>query len=135
MDIPQQRERVTIDGLGNIGQGKYTLDKSRKSDIIGAVEDKKITDFFLNSESKHGNEFLSVGYSSDKSDELKRDLLEALKISERNPLGETKFGERFSIDAMLGVTEKRNFQLIWQIDKNTNIPRIITGHRREKGRK
>ena len=24
MDLPQQRERVNIDGLGNIGQGKYT---------------------------------------------------------------------------------------------------------------
>lgn len=24
MDLPQQRERVTVDGLGNIGQGKYT---------------------------------------------------------------------------------------------------------------
>ena len=29
MDLPQQRERVTVDGLGNIGQGKYT-----KSDDI-----------------------------------------------------------------------------------------------------
>ena len=37
MDIPQQRERVTIDGLGNIGQGKYTLDKSEKKSIIESV--------------------------------------------------------------------------------------------------
>lgn len=104
------------------------------SGIIKVVEDTKLTDFFLNADSKHGKEFLSVGYSSDKSDELKRNLLEALEISERNPMGETKFGERFSIDAMLGVTKKRNFQLIWQIDKSTNVPRIITGHRRKKGR-
>lgn len=26
MDLPQQRERVTVDGLGNIGQGKYKAD-------------------------------------------------------------------------------------------------------------
>ena len=25
MDLPQQRERVTVDGLGNIGQGKWKL--------------------------------------------------------------------------------------------------------------
>ena len=36
MGIPQQRERVTVDGLGNIGAGKYTkaVAKSEKSGII-----------------------------------------------------------------------------------------------------
>ena len=36
MGIPQQRERVTVDGLGNIGVGKYTkaVAKSEKSGII-----------------------------------------------------------------------------------------------------
>lgn len=36
MNLPQQRERVTIDGLGNIGQGKYKTDLTNKSynDII-----------------------------------------------------------------------------------------------------
>lgn len=38
MDIPQQRERVTVDGLGNIGVGKYkkAVDKSAESGIIKA---------------------------------------------------------------------------------------------------
>lgn len=42
MDLPQQRERVTVDGLGNIGQGKYKMpvDKSAKNDIMKL--DKKI---------------------------------------------------------------------------------------------
>lgn len=43
MDLPQQRERVTVDGLGNIGQGKYTkadnvnnksVDKTEKDGTI-----------------------------------------------------------------------------------------------------
>ncbi len=35
MGLPQQRERVTIDGLGNIGQGKWKIvDKKEKSGII-----------------------------------------------------------------------------------------------------
>ena len=42
MDLPQQRERVTVDGLGNIGQGKYKkpVDKSAENDIIEL--DKKL---------------------------------------------------------------------------------------------
>lgn len=47
MDLPQQRERVTVDGLGNIGQGKYTktdnvknksVDNGAKSGIIKKTE-------------------------------------------------------------------------------------------------
>lgn len=36
MDIPQQRERIYVDGLGNIGVGKYkkAVDKSAESGII-----------------------------------------------------------------------------------------------------
>lgn len=31
MNLPQQRERVTVDGLGNIGAGKYTMPASKMS--------------------------------------------------------------------------------------------------------
>lgn len=31
MDLPQQRERVTVDGLGNVGVGKYTMPASKMS--------------------------------------------------------------------------------------------------------
>lgn len=48
VDLPQQRERVTVDGLGNIGQGKYTGGSDRKamrqrvgSKITGAVSDQE----------------------------------------------------------------------------------------------
>lgn len=42
MGLPQQRERVTSDGLGNVGVGKYkkTVDNSGKSDIIKTGEVK-----------------------------------------------------------------------------------------------
>lgn len=41
MGLPQQRERVTVDGLGNIGVGKYkkTVAKSARSGIIKAGRD------------------------------------------------------------------------------------------------
>ena len=40
MELPQQRERVTVDGLGNIGGGKYkkTVDKSAESGIIKPID-------------------------------------------------------------------------------------------------
>ena len=46
MDLPQQRERVTVDGLGNIGQGKWkkSVDKKVESGIIN----RKISDRIIN---------------------------------------------------------------------------------------
>lgn len=115
-------------------KGLTTAVGSGRMETEGIVEDNKISGFFLNPESKHGNEFLSVGYSADRPDVLRNDLLEALRTCERIPEKATAYGERFSMDAMLGVTKRRNFQLIWQVDKSTGIPRIITGHRRKEGR-
>ena len=42
MELPQQRERVTVDGLGNVGQGKY---KKRLTNAVGQpiIEVKKTT--------------------------------------------------------------------------------------------
>jgi hypothetical protein len=52
MGIPQQRDRVTMDGLGNVGQGKFTpkpevnnksIDKSAKSSIIKNIKLDNVT--------------------------------------------------------------------------------------------
>lgn len=48
MGLPQQRDRVTVDGLGNIGQGKYTGGSGKKSPVqvppVGAKVTDKVTD-------------------------------------------------------------------------------------------
>ncbi len=48
MGLPQQRERVTVDGLGNIGQGKYTGGSGKKSPVqvqpVGAKVTDQVTD-------------------------------------------------------------------------------------------
>lgn len=48
MELPQQRDRVTIDGLGNIGQGKYTGGSGKPSPVnvppVGAKVTDKVTD-------------------------------------------------------------------------------------------
>lgn len=48
MDIPQQRERIYVDGLGNIGVGKYkkAVDKSAESGIIDVRNQAKYIDMF-----------------------------------------------------------------------------------------
>lgn len=47
MGLPQQRERVTVDGLGNIMQGKYTKGSGKESPVsvppIGAKVTDKVT--------------------------------------------------------------------------------------------
>ncbi len=52
MDLPQQRERVTVDGLGNIGVGKIKIDLSEKDfdDIIkykGKLSNKDVRKWYL----------------------------------------------------------------------------------------
>ncbi len=48
MGLPQQRERVNIDGLGNIGQGKYTGSSGKGSHVqippVGAKAVDKVSD-------------------------------------------------------------------------------------------
>ena len=48
MGLPQQRERVTVDGLGNIMQGKYTGGSGKESPVqvppVGAKVKGKVTD-------------------------------------------------------------------------------------------
>lgn len=52
MGLPQQRERVTVDGLGNIGVGKIKIDLSEKDfdDIIkykGKLSNKDVRKWYL----------------------------------------------------------------------------------------
>lgn len=45
MGIPQQRERVTVDGLGNVGKGKYTkTDEPAKIPSLGSRITDRVTD-------------------------------------------------------------------------------------------
>lgn len=44
MDLPQQRERVTADGLGNIMQGKYTKGSGKPSPVSVPPVGAKVTD-------------------------------------------------------------------------------------------
>lgn len=50
MNLPQQRERVTVDGLGNIGKGKVDLTNADYSDILfmkGKMSDVEVRKWYL----------------------------------------------------------------------------------------
>lgn len=59
MNLPQQRQRVTVDGLGNIGQGKYTkkVEKINLDDII-ELSDEEISKYL---KSNRVNKTISAG--------------------------------------------------------------------------
>lgn len=90
MDLPQQRQRVTVDGLGNIGVGKWkkSVDKSGESGIIKSKEVSKIenlSDISLNEEVqqlKHSNNFRQG--SKKFSESAKRKLYENERILSSN---------------------------------------------------
>ena len=58
MDLPQQRERVTVDGLGNIGQGKWKLKNEteiRSKDDYKNIEKTKVNWTAIKSEKWRSN--------------------------------------------------------------------------------
>ena len=93
MDLPQQRERVTVDGLGNIGQGKYTksddinnksVDNGAKSGIIRESSKQKpiteITDKAIESVPKVN----ISGYTDEQCAMIQKQHKELLEYSRKN---------------------------------------------------
>ena len=93
MDLPQQRERVTVDGLGNIGVGKYTksddinnksVDNDGKSGIIRESSKQKpiteITDKAIESVPKVN----ISGYTDEQCAMIQKQHKELLEYSRKN---------------------------------------------------
>lgn len=140
----EQCERVTVDGLGDIGQGKYTksddinnksVDNGTKSGIIEeevAIPSDKVNNFFLKPKAKHAEEFFSVGYTKDDGEILSKHLREGFDYSKAVDKRTGDDGsERFSVFMDLGVDKKRRFRIVWQKDTPNSKPRLITGHRED----
>lgn len=103
MDLPQQRERVTIDGLGNIGQGKYTLDKSGESGIIEEKANKPIST--ITDKAIDSVPMVDIpGYSSEESLKVQQEHKDLLLFSrEENNNGECAFTFRD------GLSDRKEF--------------------------
>ncbi len=123
MGLPQQRQRVTVDGLGNIGVGKYkkAVANSSKS---GIIRDKKITEavengsitLTLNAEKQNPHIYGSTSYdpSQNKSyftvsyEELQKILKENYGTGEVITYVNGQIRERIKIDKEIGFVIGKN---------------------------
>ena len=100
------------------------------------IPDKKITNYLLDSSKTHYAEFIAVGYSENNPEQLKRDILEGLKNNTAKEYAPNSYGHKaYEVDMILGITTRRTFRTVWQIDKGKTNPRFITAHRIGRNRK
>jgi len=90
----------------------------------------KYTGYFLKSGTDHAEEFFNVGYTQDNPLQLRYDMAQQFDMEKAVEETVNKKGEKkFSIFMDLGVTKKKRFRTVWQIDQNSDKPRIITAYR------
>ena len=129
MGIPQQRERVTVDGLGNIGVGKYTktVEKSAKSGIIKQGSDGVAEIIKLG---KLNTQPLEIEFGKLKTDELivTNERIEHIRLrhSEDFKLFE-KYGLSVVVEPDFMVKDEKNENTVFIIKKleNTNLNLVI----------
>ena len=124
--------------LYNKTGSKETIDVIKKR--IDTVENapceltqKKITHYMLEPGKKHSKDFFDVGYTERDSLLLKSEIAEQFDIRRAVDFGPGYKEPQvtFSIFMELGVTEKKRFRTVWQIDSPGETPRIITNHRED----
>ena len=81
MKLPQQRQRVTIDGLENIGAGKWKIpvEKSSKSGIIELERMRSSSDYAVPKDLVSSREFRSKFDSMDTDKHIQREYYQAVK--------------------------------------------------------
>jgi len=96
------------------------------------IESSKLTEYLLNPDHKRGGTkaklLIQCGYSQEKYQQLETDI-RAYHLSEDiDIVKETAYGTRYEISAYLStpVGRQRLVRTIWQIDKGTDFPRLIT---------
>lgn len=94
------------------------------------IADGKIMKYLLDPEKAHYPEFIAVGYSRDDPERLRQDLLSELRKNPATVYGSNGFSVvSFEVDMMLGVTRKKKFRTVWQVNVGTDYPRFVTAYR------
>ncbi len=97
------------------------------------IPNEKIELYLLNPEKKHFFEFYSVGYTAHSCEILKRDLEKQFSMEYSCDYRESYDGSiSFSVFMMLGITMKKRFRTVWQIDYTDAAPRFITAYREDE---
>ena len=78
MDLPQQRERVTVDGLGNVGVGKWkkSENKSKVNTVKNTVANSSKSDIIRTTEIINADSVVGVWNPRDGFDSLIDDIID-----------------------------------------------------------
>jgi hypothetical protein len=96
------------------------------------IEQSKLTEYLLNTEHKRGGAkaklLIQCGYSLDNWQELEADIRKFHLTVDVSLIKETTYGTRYEISANLLTPINRQLlvRTVWQIDKGTDFPRLIT---------
>jgi hypothetical protein len=96
------------------------------------IEPSKLTEYLLNTEHKRGGSkaklLIQFGYSIDNWQQLETDIRRFHLPEDVNLVTETAYGTRYQISANIITPIERPLlvKTVWQIDINTDFPRLIT---------
>lgn len=96
------------------------------------IEPSKITEYLLNPKHRRGgskaNLLLQFGYSVENWNQLEADIREFHLPVDVDIVKETPYGTRYEVSAALITPIGRQLftRSIWQIDRGTDRPRLIT---------
>lgn len=131
--------RRTPEELGHFSKSAGKVAKSEKTATIVngtyrsekgfTVAVAKLAKFCLDPEKKHSKEFFDVGYKPSDSDLLFSHIEQGFDLNK-------KIWERFNSDGArqfvipmeLGVTTTRLFNTSWQVDKDSDTPKLVSAY-------
>ncbi len=96
------------------------------------IESSKITEYLLNTDHRRGGTkaklLIQFGYSLENWQQLELDIRRFHLVVDVNVIKETIYGVRYEISANLLTPINRQLfvKTVWQIDKGTDFPRLIT---------
>lgn len=96
------------------------------------IEKSKIIDYLLNIHHKRGGSkakmLLNYGYSPENWQQLESDIRKFHLNAEVSIIKETSYGIRYEIisEILTPIHKPLLMKSVWQIDKGTEIPRLIT---------
>lgn len=100
------------------------------------IHDDKIYKYYLNEEKEHYQEFVDVGYTKEKGEQLRNDMLSGLKTNPVHEYIREDTGYQKAIVYMeLGIDKKRQFRTVWGKSKNEKYYRNISAYRFSSKRK
>ncbi len=96
------------------------------------IAPEKLVQYLLNTEHKRGGSKARLlshfGYQANNWSQLEADIRRFHLDQEVDAIQQTQYGMRYQIRALLQTPDSRTVMVrtIWQIDKGTDFPRLIT---------